>query len=134
MNNAQLLLVTIDSNVLIHVFNPQENTDEHIEALLAFLITHNYFACVDAKNVILREYNGIVEKWMRNKDQDGNEVILVRHWLDRDNQHPLEVDRTGPLYSLVEKIIKKRVPLKHLKDADWRRDCMFITVACMGIC
>jgi hypothetical protein len=133
MNDSDPLLVTIDSNVLVHVFNPMVNTDRHIQGLLTFLRTKDYLACVD-KKVIPKEYQAVVQKWMRNKDQDGNEVILVRHWLDPDNQHPVDVERTGRLYRLVERIIKRRVHPKHLADADWRRDCMFVSVTCMAPC
>jgi len=133
MSTAPPLLITIDSNVLVHVFNPSVNTDRHIEVLLTYFRTNEYRACVDAQ-VIRTEYQGVVQKWMRNRDQDGNEVILVRHWLDPDNQHPVAVDRTGRLYRVVEQIIKRRVKPKNLKDSDWRRDCIFVTVACMALC
>jgi hypothetical protein len=133
MSSQTILLVTIDSNVLIHLFNPSVNTDRHIEILLTFFRSHEFRACVD-KKVIPMEYHAVVQKWMRNKDQDGNEVILARHWLDPDNQERIEVDRQGAVYSTVEKIIKRHVKRKRLKDADWRRDCMFVSVSCMALC
>jgi len=89
------LLIALDSNVLVHLFNPQMNTDRHIERLLTFLRSQEYRVCVDRK-VIRKEYQSVVEKWMRNKNQEGNEVVLVRHWLDPDNQEGVDVDKTGP--------------------------------------
>src|SRR5205807_109299 len=62
----------------------------------------------------------------------GNEVILIRYWLDPDNQTTIDVDRTGKLYKLVQEIVKTRV--KKLEAPDWRRDCMFVAVACLALC
>ena len=104
----ELLLIAIDSSVFIHVLNTDRNKERHIERLLLRLqIQH--LLCVDEK-VIPHEYRAKVEQCIRNQDQEADEIAAIRFWLDPNSHYLVPIDKNGPVYKLVFKIIKRRVP------------------------
>ena len=73
--------VAIDTNVFLHLLNPQRNTDSHITKLLAHFQTEGITHIVDKKDRIQGEYLGQVGQILRRSDEMGIEGDILRYWV-----------------------------------------------------
>ena len=73
--------VAIDTNIFEHILNPQENLDDHINALLRHLQEQEACLIVDDSNRIFGEYNHRIGPIILRSDDTRNEIYLLRYWL-----------------------------------------------------
>ena len=73
--------VAIDTNVFIHLLNPQENVDSHINNLLKDLQMLQVNLIVDESSRIQREYRNQIEPIIRKSDDIRDEIYILRYWL-----------------------------------------------------
>lgn len=73
--------VAIDTNIFEHLFNPQENTEKHINQLLLHLKSNNVKLLLDNGSRILREYKKIIEPRLNANSDHLNEIQVMRSWL-----------------------------------------------------
>jgi hypothetical protein len=72
--------ITIDTNVFEHLFNPQNNEGDHIDALLRHLIERRVALCVDKGGRIFGEYRHQLHPFFKKSDE-GQKVIWLRYFL-----------------------------------------------------
>ena len=68
--------VAIDTNVFLHLRNPQENTNSHINDLLKYLQANKTNLVVDDKRRILNEYNNQIAPMITNADERLDEIYV----------------------------------------------------------
>jgi|GEM_PF-6331064 len=74
--------VTIDTNVFVHLFNPEQNTEEHIDRLLEGLVRQKRSTCYDTgKNGrIESEYTHQLAPIIRSRKSEGARMELLRYF------------------------------------------------------
>ena len=77
--------VTLDTNVLIHLFNPQNNDGEHIDALLKGLVAQKRSVCVDRRDGqegrIESEYKHYLVPIIKARSNEGARMELLKYFL-----------------------------------------------------
>lgn len=74
--------IAIDTNVFLHLLNPQENMDSHINRLFQYLQRLRVALLVDDNGRILGEYNHHIVSRIQSLDETGNESYILRYWID----------------------------------------------------
>ncbi len=97
--------VAIDTNMSVHLLNPEQNPDGHIHRLLEFLIMQDTMLIVDLQGGINREYQHHVEPMLRGKSVSGNELYLLAYWMKPEVQVKLSVSRNDDLMRAIRGVI-----------------------------
>lgn len=100
--------VALDSNVFIHLLNPKNNKDEHIDRLLGALAADQLSLLIDDQNYIASEYQRLVLPIVQNTSDTGIQVQLLRYWMVLANRETVNVVKTDPLWKAVLKVIHER--------------------------
>ena len=77
MSNGE---ITIDTNVFEHLFNPQNNQNGHIDALLRHLVEQRVGLCTDKGGRMFGEYQQQLHPFFKRSDE-GQKVIWLRYFL-----------------------------------------------------
>lgn len=112
--------VSIDTNVFEHLLNPQINVDGHINTLLVHLMEQRVALLVDSRDRISGEYNYRIGPIIGRIDDLGNEVYLLRYWMNSAPRESITINWADMLMVAVRKIIVEQ------SEAN---DCMFVYVA-----
>ena len=104
--------VVIDTNVWIHLLNPQDNVDSHIDKLLDYFRRQRIELIVDDKGRIGKEYRRSVLYRYQGLDESGNERYLLRYCLNAPRRI-VSVDTLDNLMKAIEAVIHEPG-----KDAD----------------
>jgi hypothetical protein len=128
---TKLLPIVIDTNVFVHLLNPEKNIKKHINQLLA-TIPSTHQLQIDKDKKIEAEYMQklieIIEK--ANKDSELSiERQLVEFWILKKEKHYLEVQPPDNLRNHVKQIINdssKRVD-RYLVETAALSDCDLVT-------
>lgn len=113
--------IGIDTNIFLHLLNPLENHDSHIDKLLGQLIEMQYFLLEDSTKKIGNEYLKMIVPMLRNKDETRPQLPLLRYWMNPDIRHSVELN---PKDSLMQKI--KEV----IHEINEHADRAFVYVVC----
>ena len=100
--------VAIDTNVFVHLLNPEQNPNGHIHRLLAFLIVQEVVLIVDEQGAIRREYERHIEPMFRGNSVVGNELYLLSHWMKPEVQAKVSVSRKDDLMRAIREVIVER--------------------------
>lgn len=73
--------VAIDTNVFIHLLNPQENAESHINELLKKLQMAQVSLIVDESGRVSGEYRNRIEPIIRESDDTRDEIYILRYWI-----------------------------------------------------
>ena len=95
--------VAIDTNVFLHLLNPAENSNQHIDRLLHGLMMLRAKLLVDDGNRITGEYNHQIGQRIRNSDETGNAIYVLRYWLNSTQHLEVEINGGGPAYAMHKK-------------------------------
>lgn len=117
--------IAIDTNVFVHLTNPQENPDSHIEQMLSHLAKNQTRLCVDSTKKIGNEYEEKLGPRIRDANETGIAVFLLRFWMNPDRRDVIDTD---PQDHLMQRI-RKTIP-----EADEHADRAFVYVSCKGDC
>ncbi|MEI7733096.1 MAG: hypothetical protein WCO56_26225 [Verrucomicrobiota bacterium] len=117
--------IAIDTNVFLHLTNPQENPDSHIEQLLIHLAKLNYKLCIDSTKKISNEYEEKLVPMIRNANEIGFVSYLLKLWLNTDIRIEVELDADDQLMRKIREVIR---------EIDEHADRAFVYVACRGDC
>ena len=74
--------VAIDTNVWVHLVNPQHDDEDHIFKLLDYIRRREIQLIEDDKDVIAKEYQRSVPRHYRRLDETRNERYLLRYCLN----------------------------------------------------
>lgn len=106
--------VTIDTNVFVHLFNPQNNADKHIDRLLASLVERQVMLCIDDNSRILGEYQiHIVPLFKAASDQDLR-IFWLRYFLIDAGKHVVAVNFGDALMVAIRRHIRFAEPSDHV--------------------
>ena len=100
--------VAIDTNVLVHLRNPEQNPDRHIHQLLGVLVEKRIELLVDAGGFIHHEYEEHVIRMLEGNSVDAGEVYLLQYFMDVTHQIKVAVDRRDQLMAAIRKVIFER--------------------------
>ena len=118
MNKLTKDFIAIDTNIFMHILNPQKNTDEHIDQLLEQLSDDGIKLLVDDGKRIINEYSRCLDEMIEGMELDSRQLLLL-YWLDVQNHKSIKVEDT----LLVS--IKTIIPLGEGSVTD----CYFVYVA-----
>ena len=104
--------VAIDTNVWVHLMNPQNNIESHIFMLLDYIRQMQIQLIIDDKGVILGEYRRSVYPRYSGLDETSNERYLLRYCLNAPRRI-VELDALDDLMKAIESVIDEPD-----KDAD----------------
>ena len=113
--------IAIDACVFIHLFNPQNNTDAHIDRLLTQLIKDSYLLLVDSSGKIGKDYSAQVIPMIKSKSDTGGQLLLLRYWMQNERRATVPLNRTDGLMAEIKSVIH---------ESDEHADRAFVYVAC----
>ena len=96
--------VAIDTNVFIHLLNPQNNPDGHINRLLTHLSYEGAELLVDDGGRIAGEYNHLLGAAISGQD-DRNEIYILRYWILNAPRRSVEVSGNDVLMTAIRRVI-----------------------------
>lgn len=100
--------IVIDTNVFEHLFNPQNNTCNHINILLFSLKENKTKILVDQQNNIIIEYNSRLRERIKNADENHETRTIIRFYLINSENHvKISVNCKEPLMRKIKRIIKR---------------------------
>ena len=96
--------VAIDTNIFLHLLNPERNIGSHINTLLAHLQGQGIALLVDERRRIEGEYKTRISFNMSKSDDTGDKIYILR-WLSQCKRLRVPVRTTDELMSAIEKVI-----------------------------
>jgi hypothetical protein len=117
--------VAIDTNIFIHLFNPGNNPDSHIDQLLIHLAKSGPQLCVDTTEKIANEYLEKLGPMVKQENEIGIQLYILRFWMETGIRCSIETDPTD----LLMHRIRQAIP-----EADEHADRAFVYVSCKGNC
>ena len=97
--------IAIDTNVFEHLLNPQMNVDHHIDAVLSHLSVNRIILAVDDGGRIAGEYQHILEPIIRNANDQGPELYMLRYWMTMAPRITVPVDFASDLMIAIRNVI-----------------------------
>ena len=102
----------IDTNVFVHLKNPERNPDRHIHHLLGVLVEEGVELLVDDGGFIHHEYQEVI-RMVEGNSVDADEAYLLQYFMDVNFQRKVAVDRQDPLMAAIRDVI-----FEHSKNPD----------------
>src|SRR2546423_12672403 len=106
--------VTIDTNVFVHLFNPQNNTGNHIDRLLHSLVEKQARLCVDDKNRIFGEYKIHIGPLFKAKSDQDLRLFWLRYFLIDEPPNELPVNFGDALMVAIKGQMRGTEPSDHV--------------------
>ena len=100
--------VVIDTNVFLHLLNPQENVDSHITTLLTHLQTYGIVHIVDEGGRIQGEYLNQIGQILTRSDELGTEGDILRYWMMEAVPREIPVNLQDNLMQAIRRVIIER--------------------------
>src|SRR2546423_13504212 len=97
--------VTIDTSVFKDYLNPEKNTNNHIDTLLAVLARKKYRLCVDEAKRIEGEYEAQLGPIIRNRDETDFARQMLQFWLVVNPKTLFPLDMGDELMEHLKRII-----------------------------
>ena len=97
--------VAIDTNVFVHLRNPEQNTDGHIHHLLGVLAEEKVDLLIDDGGVIQREHKRNVIPMLEGGSVDGSELYLLQYFMDANFQQKVMVNPLDRLMAAIKRVI-----------------------------
>ena len=104
--------VAIDTNVWIHLLNPQDNVNSHINKLLDYLRRQGIALIIDDQGKIAKEYRDSVLRRYQGMDETQNERYMLRYCLSAPRR-VVTLSELDDLMNAIEEVI-----CESGKDAD----------------
>ena len=100
--------VAIDTNVFVHLLNPQHNVDLHITKLLTYLHRQDIDLIVDDTGRISTEYTHHLIPIVRNSDDTRIEIYILRYWMLLAPRQEVVYDGNSRLAIAIRQVIVER--------------------------
>ena len=97
--------VAIDTNVFLHLLNPQENANSHITTLLGYLQTRGVVHVVDESRRIEGEYLNQIGQILPRIDELGTEGDILRYWITEATPRRVPVSLQDDLMRAIRNVI-----------------------------
>ena len=105
MNNPFSDAVAIDTNVFEHIMNPQQNLNDHISELLAYLQDQHTCLIIDDGDRISGEYLNQLAALISRSDDVGNEISILRYWILYAPRIPVKVTLNDNMMIAIRSVI-----------------------------
>jgi len=125
---TQLLPIVIDTNVFVHLLNPDKNVNKHINQLLVTLHDTHQLQ-IDKDEKIKAEYAHKLTEAIKNASELGIEKYILELWINKKSMRSLEVQPPNNLSNFVKQVINdptKRVD-RYLVETAALSDCDLVT-------
>ena len=99
--------VAIDTNVFVHLLNPEENVESHINELLQYLQREGVALIIDDGERILGEYYQNIRAVMSCSDDAGIEIYLLRYWTLLSPKLRTSLDMGDGLMRTIKEVISE---------------------------
>ena len=99
--------VAIDTNVFVHLKNPEQKPYRHIHHLLGVLIEQEVELLVDYGGFIHDEYQEVIDM-VEGNSVDADEAYLLQYFMNVDHQRKVAVTRRDRLMTAIWKVICER--------------------------
>lgn len=113
--------IAIDACVFVHLLNPQNNPNKHIDRLLNSLRKANLLLLVDSTGRIENDYDAQVKPLLKSLDETGFQAHLLRYWLLYNGKIKIQVNLRDELMIAIKDVIY---------EIDEHADRAFVYVAC----
>lgn len=113
--------IAIDTCVFIHLLNPQNNEDAHIDKLLSHLINDNFMLLIDSTGKIAKDYQAQVIPMFKGVYEMGTQLYLLRQCMQTERRTTVGLDPTDRLMTAIKKVIH---------EVGEHADRAFVYVAC----
>ena len=117
--------IAIDTCVFLHLLNPTNNPDSHIDQLLAHLAKSKARLQVDEHGKIAAEYIEKIVPCVQNADDIGIERVILKYWMFQAPRDEVSIELGGQILSRLKQIIFPK---------DETVDRMFVAVAATAKC
>ena len=97
--------IAIDTNVFLHLTNPQNNGDSHIDGLLKTLKELKVMLLVDDKDRLAGEYKLHLAPKIRNADETDNKILILRYWFIYALRHKVDLELQDRLMQTIRGVI-----------------------------
>ena len=97
--------VAIDTNVFVHLRNPEQNPDCHIHHLLGVLAEQSVELLVDDGSVVRQEHVRNVIPMLEGRSVNGAEAYLLQYFMDANFQRRVVVNRQDRLMIAINGVI-----------------------------
>lgn len=112
--------IAIDACIFIHLFNPQNNKNAHIDRLLAYLL--KYKLLVDSTGKIAKDYQAQVIPMLKGAhERRAQQLPLLRQWMLIDRRTTVNLNPQDQLMTAIKKVID---------EIEEHADRAFVYVAC----
>ncbi len=125
---TQLLPIVIDTNVFVHLLNPEKNVNKHISQLLVTLQDTHQLQ-IDKDERIKAEYAHKLTEAIKNASDLGIEKYILEIWIYKKSMCLLEVEPPENLRNFVRQVINdstKRVD-RYLVETAALSNCDLVT-------
>jgi len=125
---TQLLPIVIDTNVFVHLLNPEKNVNKHISQLLVTLQDTHQLQ-IDKGERIKAEYAHKLSEAIKNASDLGIEKYILEIWIYKKSMCLLEEEPPDNLRNFVKQVINdptKRVD-RYLVETAALSDCDLVT-------
>ena len=125
---TQLYPIVIDTNVFVHLLNPEKNVKKHISQLLVTL-QETHELQIDKDGRIKAEYDLKLETAIRNASELGIEKYILEIWIKKKAMRFLEVDPPDNLRKFIRQVINDQTKSvdRHLVETAALVDCDLVT-------
>lgn len=112
MNNLTCDTIAIDTNVFVHLLNPEKNPGGHIDDLLGRLQQDGISLLVDEGGRIAGEYDDKLAPVIRNSSDEDSKTSLLRYWMvaSLNDRTTVAVDGKSKLMVQIKKRITRKTP------------------------
>ena len=97
--------VAIDTNVFLHLLNPQENVASHIDVLLADFQLRGIVTIVDDSGRIQGEYLDQIGPYLMRTDETGPQADILRYWVMEITPLKVTLDLGDDLMRAIREVI-----------------------------
>ena len=97
--------IAIDACVFVHLLNPQNNKDSHIDRLLRQLIKDSFMLLMDSTGRIGKDYEAQVKPMIKSTSDTGGQLYLLRYWMQNERRVTVQLDQTDRLMAAIRNII-----------------------------
>lgn len=105
MNLFETKKSAIDTNIFVHLLNPQENVYGHIDILLQKMRDIGVILIIDTKGRILDEYANRTTQLVMNQPTDSSKRLLIQYWTQYRQTCQVPVEHSSELMQKIKNVL-----------------------------
>lgn len=97
--------IAIDTCIFLHLLNPMNNQDDHIDSLLIRLAELEYLLLTDSTEKIPKEYQARIEPAFKDSSDTGTKIQILRYWMTMCHRRIADLNRQDELMRAIRCVI-----------------------------